>query len=189
MGRACREGGVALCRLNAGSSRVCVCDDTVTMMGCGCVCEDCLVSVSQHHLWFSEDAWGQTCAQKMSQVTQITEQANDGEQQRGKSARVIPQNKLTLLTQEPCMCARVVVCVCVCAGGLWSVNDAWTPGRACDCWCGLRWVRMYHQGWKHTDLIVLEMGLLGWGTGETERSKVDAPVQPTVLGLGRLYFS
>ena len=66
MGRARREGGVALCRLNAGSSRVCVCEcvrvhnppwvDTVTMMGCGCVCEDCLVSVSQHQLWFSEDA-------------------------------------------------------------------------------------------------------------------------------------
>ena len=85
------------------------------------------------------------------------------------------------------MCVRVRVRVCV--GGWCSVNDAWTPGRACDCWCGLRWVHMYHQGWKHTDLIVLEMGLLGWGTGETERSRVDAPVQPTVLGLGRLYFS
>lgn len=33
------------------------------------------------------------------------------------------------------------------------------------------------------DLKVLEMGLLGWGTEEAEGSKVDASVQPTVLGL------
>lgn len=66
------------------------------------------------------------------------------------------------------------------------MSDAWTPGRACACWCGLRWVRRYHQGWKHTDLIVLEMGLLGWGTGETERSKVDAPAYSA--GVGPVVF-
>ena len=34
--------------------------DPITMMGCGFVCEDCLVSVSQHQLGFCEEVevWG-----------------------------------------------------------------------------------------------------------------------------------
>ena len=45
----------------------------------------------------------------MAQVLQRTEQANDGEQQRGKTAK----NKLAPLAQELCVC----VYVCVCVGG------------------------------------------------------------------------
>ena len=47
MGKVSREGGVVFCRLNSGSSGVCMCEcesmhsppwfDPVTMMGCGSV--------------------------------------------------------------------------------------------------------------------------------------------------------
>lgn len=78
MRRVSREGGVVFCRLNSWGAPECVCEcesvhsppwvDPVTVMGCGFVCEDCLVSVSQHQL--KRIGRGKTCAQKLAQVMQ-----------------------------------------------------------------------------------------------------------------------
>lgn len=75
MRKVSREGGVVFCRLNSWGAPECVCKcesmhnppwfDPITMMGCGFVCEDCLVSVSQHQLGFSEEVEGQDLCTKV----------------------------------------------------------------------------------------------------------------------------
>lgn len=87
-----------------------------------CVCErerlrereDRLISVSTPVPQFSEKPVGAFLgarllwlAQKKSQITQTTEQADGGEQKRGNQAGLVAQDKLAPLVEEPCVHCQV----------------------------------------------------------------------------------
>ena len=97
----------------------------------------------------------------MAQVLQRTEQANDGEQQRGKTAK----NKLAPLAQELCVC----VCVCVLVVAVMMLSEVMPGplvGHVMFVWAEVRTLRI-----GSTLILVLGTGLLGWETGEKRDEK------------------